>query len=106
MFLLFKKPEYRKFDLKPRYWDPVKEEQELRRKRIRFELKSEDNEEEGYAPDIRGQLRKEYEKRKMSRGNPSTSYALRFFMILIMLFIAAFYLFIKNSEGIMGLFGL
>ena len=25
MFLIFKKPEYRRFNLKPRYWDPAKE---------------------------------------------------------------------------------
>ncbi len=38
MFELFKKPEYRKFNLKPRYWDPAKEERELREKRIKAEL--------------------------------------------------------------------
>lgn len=30
MFLIFKKPEYRRFNLKPRYWDPAKEEREER----------------------------------------------------------------------------
>lgn len=105
MFLLFKKPEYRKFNFQPRYWDPAKEEQELRKKRIRAELGLENNAEQ-HTPDIRGQIRKEYEKRKVSRGNPNTAYTLRFFMILVMLFIAAFYLFIMNPEGLMGFFGL
>ena len=38
MFELFKKPEYRKFDLKPRYWNPEQEEREQREKRIKAEL--------------------------------------------------------------------
>lgn len=105
MFLLFKKPEYRKFSLKPRYWDPVKEEQEARKKRIRAELGLEENSEQ-YIPDVRGQMRKEYEKRKAARSSLNTGYTLRLFMILVMLFIAAFYVFVKNPEGIMRFFGL
>lgn len=105
MFLLFKKPEYRKFSLKPRYWDPVKEEQETRKKRIRAELGLEENSEQ-YIPDVRGQMRKEYEKRKAARSSLNTGYTLRLFMILVMLFIAAFYVFVKNPEGIMRFFGL
>ena len=53
MFLLFKKPEYKRFNLKPRYWDPVKEEQEARRRRIRAELKLEENSDQ-YIPDVWG----------------------------------------------------
>lgn len=103
MFLLFKKPEYKRFNLKPRYWDPVKEEQEARKRRIRAELKLE---EDSHVPDVRGQFRKEYEKRKAARGNTNTAYTIRLFMILIMLFLVAFYVFVKNPEGIMKFFGL
>lgn len=35
---LFKQPEYRRFDLKPRYWDPEAEARKEREKRIRAEL--------------------------------------------------------------------
>lgn len=105
MFLLFKKPEYKRFNLKPRYWDPVKEEQEARRRRIRAELKLEENSDQ-YIPDVRGQFRKEYEKRKAARGNSNSAYTIRLFMILIMLFLAAFYVFVRNPEGIMKFFGI
>jgi len=105
MFELFKKPEYRRFNLKPRFWDPEKEERELRKKRIQAELglKDEDGQ---YIPNIQGQLRREYEKRKSARSSISSARTIRLFMILILLFIAAFYVFIKNPEGLLSLFGL
>lgn len=107
---LFKKPEYKRFDLKPRYWDPVKEEQEARRRRIRAELGLEEKEgQDGQTertPDIRTKFQKEYKKRKEARSNANTAQTLRFFMILIMLFLAAIYIFLKNPEGIMKFFGL
>ena len=105
MFELFKKPEYRKFNLKPRYWDPAKEERELREKRIKAELglKDEDGQ---YIPTVQGQFRREYEKRKAARNSISPARTIRLFMILVLLFIAAFYVFIKNPEGLLKLFGL
>ena len=78
MFLIFKKPEYRRFNLKPRYWDPAKE----------------------------GQFRQEYEKRKANRNGLNSNYALRLFMILTLLFIMAFYVFVKNPDGILRFLGL
>ena len=105
MFELFKKPEYRKFNLKPRYWDPAKEERELREKRIKAELglKDEDGQ---YIPNLQGQFRREYEKTKAARSSISPARTIRLFMILVLLFIAAFYVFIKNPEGLLKLFGL
>ncbi len=35
---LFKQPEYKRFNLKPRFWDPEKEAREERVKRARAEL--------------------------------------------------------------------
>lgn len=105
MFLLFKKPEYRRFNLKPRYWDPEKEAREAREKRIRAELGLSDDDGQ-YIPDVKGQLRHEFERRKSARNGLNSSYTIRVFMILIMLFLAAFYVFIKNPEGIMRFFGL
>ena len=35
---LFKQPEYRRFNPKPRYWDPEAEARKEREKRIRTEL--------------------------------------------------------------------
>lgn len=105
MFELFKKPEYRRFNMKPRYWDPEKEEREKREKRIKAELgiKDEDGQ---YIPHVEGQFRREYNKRKAARSSISSARTIRLFMILVMLFLAAFYLFIKNPDGIMRFFGL
>ena len=97
MFQLFKKPEYRRFDLKPRYWE--------REKRIKAELGMKDDEEQ-HIPHVRGQFKKEYEKRKAARSSIGSAQTVRFFMILVLLFIAAFYIFVKNPEGIMRFFGL
>ena len=105
MFELFKKPEYRRFIVHRRYWDPENEERELREKRIRAELGLKD-ENGQYIPHVQGQFRREYEKRKVARNSISPARTIRLFMILLLLFIAAFYLFIKNPEGLLHLFGL
>lgn len=105
MFQLFKKPEYRKFDLKPRYWDPEKEAREVREKRIKAELGLKDSDEQ-YIPNVQGQFRHEFERRKAVRSSMSSAQTIRFFMILLLLFMAAFYIFIKNPEGILRFFGL
>lgn len=105
MFLIFKKPEYKRFNLKPRYWDPAKEEREERERRVRAELGLKD-EDRQYIPNVKGQFRQEYEKRKASRSSLNSSYTLRLFMILVLLFIAAFYIFVKNPDGILRFLGL
>lgn len=102
---LFKKPEYRRFNLTPRYWDPAKEEREERERRIKAELGIKD-ENAPYIPNIKGQFRKNFEERKSHRSSLNSSYALRMFMILVLLFIIAFFIFIKNPEGLLRLFGL
>lgn len=105
MFELFKKPEYRKFNLTPRYWDPEKEAREEREKRIKAELGIKDDDKQ-YIPNIHGQFRQEYERRKAARSSIGSARTIRFFMILLLLFIAAFYLFVKNPDGLLRFFGL
>ena len=56
----FHTPKSKKFYLKPRFWDPEKEERELREMRIRQEMglheeRNQDSKE--YKPNIRGQFR-------------------------------------------------
>ena len=94
MFLIFKKPEYRRFNLKPRYWDPAKEEREERERRVKAELGLKDDD-KTYIP-----------KRKANRNGLNSNYALRLFMILTLLFIMAFYVFVKNPDGILRFLGL
>lgn len=106
MFQLFKQPEYRRFNMKPRYWDPEKEAREERVKRARAELGLKDEGEDVYVSGIKGQFRNEYERRKAMRSNVGSARTIRLFMILLMLFVAAFYMFVKNPEGILKFFGL
>ena len=104
---LFKQPEYKRFELKPRFWDPEKEEREKRIRRARAELGLDaENDKNQYSSHIREDFRNEYERRKAMRNNAGSSRTIRLFMILIMLFMAAFYLFIKNPEGLLQIFGL
>lgn len=100
---LFKQPEYRRFDLKPRYWDPEVEARKEREKRIRAELGLKEDGDE-YIPDIRAKLQKEYAKRKGERSGLRLSYTTRLFMILIILLLVAFYLVTYKLDVIMKLF--
>lgn len=100
---LFKQPEYRRFDLKPRYWDPEAEARKEREKRIRAELGLKEDGDE-YIPDVRAGLQREYAKRKGERSGLRLGYSTRLFMILIILLLAAFYLVTYKLEVIMKFF--
>ena len=100
---LFKQPEHRRFNLKPRYWDPEAEARKEREKRIRAELGLKEDGDE-YIPDVRTGLRREYEKRKGERTGLKLGYTTRLFMILIILLIIAFYLTTYKLDAIMKLF--
>lgn len=105
MFQLFQKTEYKRFNLKPCYWDPEKEEREAREKRIKAELGLQDDDGQ-YIPNIKGQFKHEFQRRKSERSEYNSKYTLRLFMILLMLFMAAFYIFLRNPDGIMKFFGM
>ena len=100
---LFKQPEYRRFNLKPRYWDPEAEARKEREKRIRAELGLPENGDE-YIPDVRTGLQKEYAKRKGERAGLLLGYSTRLFMILIIILIGIFYLATYKIDLIMKLF--
>ena len=100
---LFKQPEYRRFNLKPRYWDPEAEARKEREKRIRAELGLPENGDE-YIPDVRTGLQKEYAKRKGERAALRLGYSTRLFMILIIILIGIFYLATYKIDLIMKLF--
>ena len=100
---LFKQPEYRRFNLKPRYWDPEAEARKEREKRIRAELGLPENGDE-YIPDVRTGLQKEYAKRKGERARLRLGYSTRLFMILIIILIGIFYLATYKIDLIMKLF--
>ena len=100
---LFKQPEHRRFNLKPRYWDPEAEARKEREKRIRAELGlAEDGDE--YIPDVKASLQKEHAKRKNERLGGGLGYSTRIFMILIIILIGIFYLATYKIDLIMKLF--
>ena len=98
---LFKQPEYRRFNLKPRYWDPEAEARKEREKRAELGLPENGDE---YIPDVRTGLQKEYAKRKGERAGLRLGYSTRLFMILIIILIGIFYLATYKIDLIMKLF--
>lgn len=100
---LFKQPEHKRFNLKPRYWDPEAEARKEREKRIRAELGLEQNGDE-YVPDVRASLHKEFNKRRAERPKIGLGYSGRLFLILIILLMVAFYLVTYKLDVIMKLF--
>lgn len=100
MFKLFNKIEYKRFDLQPRYWDPEKEKREERDMRVRKELGLKEDGDE-YIPNIEGRLRNEYKRRQAERAGGSMRYTVRLFMILIMIFLAFFYLVMHNMDSLL-----
>ena len=90
----FNKPEHKRFNINPRFWDPDKEEREEREKRVKAELGIKD-EDEQYIPNIKGkfttQFKEHYNKAKSERRRSTV----RLFLILIILLLAAFYLLMK-----------
>ena len=97
---LFKQPEYRRFNLKPRYWDP---EAEARKERIRAELGLAENGTE-YVPDVRAGLQREFNKKRATRPKAGLGYSTRLFLILIILLMVAFYLETYKLDVIMKFF--
>lgn len=101
---LFKQPEYRRFNLKPRYWDPEAEARKEREKRIRAELGLKEDGDE-YIPDVRAGLQREYNKRRaVRRGQKANSRTFRLFLILIVLLMIAFYLVTYKLDVILKMF--
>lgn len=99
------------FNYKPCYWDPQKEEQQKRERRIRAEINHEAknketaSEDNNYEDNFRGTFKKELLRHHTTMTQASGKRTVRIFAILIILIMAAFYLFVKNSEGIYRLFG-
>lgn len=103
---MFERKDTRKFELKPRYWDPEKEEREEREKRIKAELGIEEGENGVYVPHIDGKLRSLYHERKAQRRGYNGRYAVRMFLILIGVFLIALYLLMRHSESLFRFFGM
>lgn len=103
---MFERKDTRKFDIKPRYWDPEKEEREEREKRIKEELGVDKEDKDVYIPNVEGKLRNIYEERKANRRGHNGRYAVRMFLILIAVFLIVLFLLMRHAEGVFRFFGL
>ncbi|MDL2231138.1 hypothetical protein LJB85_00165 [Porphyromonadaceae bacterium OttesenSCG-928-L07] len=98
---LFERRDPGKFQYKPRFWNPEQEEREKRERRVREELNIQG---EGYVPNIEGTFREMYQKRREARKAFNGRYAVRMFLILIMVLLAGFYLMSKYGEKLVSTF--
>lgn len=104
MARMFERKDPRVFKITPRYWDPEKEERELREKKIKAELNIPEENGDVYIPNLKGRFKEIYNKRKENRkGNGK--YAIRLFLVLILIFMAGFLLMSKYSEEIIRFLG-
>lgn len=85
----FKKPEYKRFNIQPRYWDPAKEERQDRERRMKSELGIKDENVE-YIPNIKGRMRSELRHKHMDTSSVRRSSNIRLLLIFIILALAAF----------------
>ncbi len=102
---MFPERERGKFNFRPRYWDPEKEEREERERRIKAELGIAEDDDRAYIPNMQGKFTRMYRERKEARKGLDGRYAIRLFLILISIFLIGFYLFSRNAEGIMRFLG-
>ncbi|WP_421917954.1 hypothetical protein [Marinifilum sp.] len=89
----FKKPQHKRFNLQPRYWDPAKEEREDRERRIKLELGIKD-EKDQYIPNIKGRMKSEIRhKHSDARGARQRSNFRLLFIFVILAIVAYVYVF-------------
>lgn len=103
---MFERKDTRKFEIKPRYWDPEKEEREEREKRVKAELGIDEKDRETYIPHIQGRFTQMYRERKENRRGYNGKYTVRLFLILIIIFIVALFVINRYSEGVFRFFGM
>ena len=92
---LFKLPKYQQFEIKPRYYDPIKEDIAARKARIKKEL--ERRRKGGAAPeepDHHSNISEAFAKRRKKGANASI---LQFFMMLLFLSTVFGYIYLGND---------
>ena len=75
---IIKIPQHQRFNIQPRYYDPVKEDLEQRVSRIKKELKDEDSIEGDVSPQLRGAFKGRFYERRATASNTTL---LQFFII-------------------------
>ncbi len=87
LFSFFKKPRHQKFEYKPRYWDPVKEDVEERVKLA----KRESNDSEAVKSRISHGLRRSYNFSSRNNSRASKRSTIRLFVIIGILLLFCYY---------------
>jgi hypothetical protein len=95
----FKKPQHKRFNLQPRYWDPAKEEREDRERRIKAELGMKD-EDGQYVPYIKGRMKSQIQhKHSDMRGARQKS---NFMLLLIFILLSGIaYVYFFGWDGLL-----
>lgn len=106
MARMFERKDTRKFEPKPRYWDPEKEEREEREKRIKAELGIKEDDKDTYIPNIKGKLHDIYRQKREARKGYNGRYAVRMFLVLIIIFLVVLFIIMRYSEGVFRFFGM
>lgn len=87
-----KLPKHRRFSYSPIYWDPEKEEREVRLRQIKQELGMELNSDPNRTTITRGSFRQASQKSKVKAGKNSN---IRLVIILAVLLLLAYFLFYR-----------
>lgn len=87
-----KLPGHKQFNYSPRYWDPEKEEREVRIRRIKQEMGFDMPSDPNRSTIRRGSFRKATQKTKVKASRSSN---IRLLVILVVLFLLAYLLFFK-----------
>jgi hypothetical protein len=95
----FNKPEYKKFNIQPRYWNPDKEERDDRERRIRAELGLKDENGE-YIPNIKGRMKSQLRHGKLDSNKARNTSNIRLLVIFVALAFAA-YIYLYGWDGIL-----
>ncbi len=85
----FKKPEHKRFNIQPRYWDPVKEEHNERENRIKAELGMTDDNGQ-YIPRVKGQMKRSLRHNNADVKQSNKKSNIRLVLIVIILLIIAY----------------
>ena len=87
-----KLPGHKQFNYSPRYWDPEKEEREVRIRRIKQEMGFDMPSDPNRSTIRRGSFRQATQKTKVKASRSSN---IRLLVILVVLFLLAYLLFFK-----------
>jgi hypothetical protein len=85
----FKKPEHKRFNIEPRYWDPAKEERDERENRIKSEIGMTD-ENDQYIPNVKGQMKRSLRHKGTDVRQSNKKSNIRLFIILLILLLVAY----------------